>query len=284
MEGGVRRGEGELLNLYECKVLAALTISLYAKEHNHEHLSFHETSSVRLRGLARAPRSRSQSPSRCNIGTVSIFPSGDHRHRGPQQSAVVEAHWLHLLQAGCSFPAALCACVPASLLVVGGGPLIGYGVLHLPSLAMVALYAGYTLLVGFVEEVYFRGSVLQALKSCGVWQATVVTAFLFGAAHASNALYGASPLYTVLQVGYAIALGLAFAALVLVTRLIWPLILAHALTNFGSILNSAGGLQSTPVTPADYALAAFILLFFTTYDVLLLVREQRKEALSTQPG
>lgn len=163
-------------------------------------------------------------------------------------------------------------------------PLIGYGVVQIPSIAMVAFYAGFTLLIGFVEEVYFRGMMLQALKSRGLWHATVVTAFLFGAVHALNALYGASSLYTVLQVGYAVAFGLSFAALVLVTRLIWPLILAHALTNFSSALNSAGGFKSIAVTPTDYAITAFAIIFFTTYAVILLVREQRKESLSKQTG
>ncbi len=163
-------------------------------------------------------------------------------------------------------------------------PLIGYGVVQIPSLAMFLFYAGFTLLIGFVEEVYFRGIMLQALKSRGLWHATVVTAFLFGAAHASNALYGASSLYTVLQVGYAIAFGLSFAALVLVTRMIWPVILAHALANFASILNNAGGLQSTTVTPTDYAITAFAIIVFTTYAVILLVVEQRKESLLKQRG
>ena len=105
-------------------------------------------------------------------------------------------------------------------------PLIGYGVVQIPSIATVALYAGFTLLIGFVEEVYFRGMMLQALKPRGLWQATDRRRPSCSVqCHALNALYGASPLYTVLQVGSAVAFGLSFAALVLVTRLIWPLIL-----------------------------------------------------------
>ena len=241
---------------------------------------WHYQSSVRLRCLAHAPSYRSQSRSRYHIGIVTLSHSGDHRHRCHDESALVEAYWLHLLKAGCSFTAALRAVFILPVLwwlVVA--PLIGYGVVQIPSVAMVAFYAGFILLIGFVEEVYFRGMMLQALKSRGLWHATVVTAFLFGAVHALNALYGASSLYTVLQVGYAVAFGLSFAALVLVTRLIWPLILAHALTDFSSILNSAGGLKSTAVTPTDYAITAFAIIVFTTYAVILLVREQRKESL-----
>jgi membrane protease YdiL (CAAX protease family) len=163
-------------------------------------------------------------------------------------------------------------------------PRIGYGQVHLSSLALLAFYAGLTLLIGFVEEVYFRGLMLQALKPRGIWPATVVTAVLFGAGHALNVLAGASPLYTLLQVGYAIALGLSFAALVLVTGLIWPVILAHALADFASALNSAGGLISTTVTPTDYAITAFTVIFFTTYAVILLATVRSKEAPSKQLG
>jgi hypothetical protein len=40
-------------------------------------------------------------------------------------------------------------------------------------------------------------------------------------------LTGSNPTYVSLQIGYAFAIGFAFAALVLRTRLIWPLMLVH---------------------------------------------------------
>jgi membrane protease YdiL (CAAX protease family) len=161
-------------------------------------------------------------------------------------------------------------------------PRIGYGQVRISSLALLAFYAGLTLLIGFVEEVYFRGLMLQALKPRGIWLATIVTAVLFGASHTLNVLAGASPLYTLLQLGYAIALGLSFAALVLVTGLIWPVIVAHALADFASALNSAGGLISTTVTPTDYAITAFTVIFFTIYAVILLATVRGTEAPSKQ--
>jgi uncharacterized protein len=157
-------------------------------------------------------------------------------------------------------------------------PRIGYGQVHISSLALLAFYAGFTLLIGFVEEVYFRGLMLQALKPRGIWPATVFISLLFGVSHSLNVLAGAAPLYTLLQLGYATAFGLAFAALVWVTGLIWPVILAHALTDFAAALNSAGGLISTTVTPTDYAITAFSVLFFTTYAVILLATVRGKEA------
>jgi membrane protease YdiL (CAAX protease family) len=162
-------------------------------------------------------------------------------------------------------------------------PLVGYGVVQIPPVPELSLYFGFILLIGFVEEVYFRGMMLQALRTHGLWHATILTSFLFAGTHALNALYGSSSLYTVLQVGYAFAFGLSFAALVLVTRLIWPLILAHFLTDFSSFLNSAGGLRSTTVTQTDYVITAAAIIVYSTYAIILLRKKtetpQEPEAL-----
>ncbi len=165
--------------------------------------------------------------------------------------------------------------VPAFLPIfwfVAIAPKIGYGTLVIPALGTLLLYLGFTLLIGFVEEIYFRGMMLRALKSRGVWTATTVTAVLFGAAHLTNVLLGFSPLYTVLQFGYAIALGLAFAALVLVTGLIWPLVLAHGLIDFSAFLNSAAAARPIGITASDYVMTTLIIAVFTPYAIILLRR------------
>jgi membrane protease YdiL (CAAX protease family) len=145
------------------------------------------------------------------------------------------------------------------------------GIPQMLTVTTIVFYAGLTLLVGFVEEVYFRGIMLQSLKTKGVLRAVIVTAFLFGATHALNALGGiSSPLYAILQVGYATAIGLTFAALVLATNLIWPLILAHWLINFASFLNSGGEVGGTVVTTTDYGIAAAYILIFTAYAFFII--------------
>jgi membrane protease YdiL (CAAX protease family) len=156
--------------------------------------------------------------------------------------------------------------------------IIGYGTIAIPSLGTIFALAAVALLVGFVEEIYFRGMMLQALKSKGMWTATVVTALLFGPVHLENMFLGAAPLGVILQVGYATALGLSFSALVMVTGLIWPLVLAHALLDFFPSFNSAMTSSAT-VAPADYAMTALIIVVFVPYSVLLLRR-----AKSAAPG
>ena len=161
---------------------------------------------------------------------------------------------------------------------LAAAPIIGYGTLQIPELGTLGLILGFTLLVGFTEEMFFRGIMLQALRPKGAWTAILATSLLFGAAHAVNA-FAASPVYTALQVGYAVPLGLSFAAVVWVTRLIWPVVLAHGLIDFGAYLNSAaGGAVSTTVTEADYLLTAVIIAVYTTYAVLLVRRGIRTPA------
>jgi membrane protease YdiL (CAAX protease family) len=70
--------------------------------------------------------------------------------------------------------------------------------------------------------------------------AIVVTSVLFGVTHLANVLAGATLLETVSQVAYSVAIGVAFAALVLRKGTIWPLVLAHAAVDAASFLQKPG--------------------------------------------
>ena len=48
---------------------------------------------------------------------------------------------------------------------------------------------------------------------------------------------GYTPLYALLQVAYALAIGFCFGAMVVKSRLLWPLIIVHGLGNFAAFLN-----------------------------------------------
>jgi uncharacterized protein len=111
-----------------------------------------------------------------------------------------------------------------------------------------------TLMVGFAEEAIFRGLMLNALKSRGAWTAAIVTSLLFALSHSLNVLSGKNLADVVTQILYALAIGFAFAALVLKKGIIWPLVLAHFLidftamigrTDFSPVLNSVLGVAIT---------------------------------------
>ncbi len=105
------------------------------------------------------------------------------------------------------------------------------GVYHVTGLSAgsgVARGALFMLLVGITEETLFRGLLYRAVAaSLGTWLALLVTAVLFGAAHALNP--GAtltSALAIALEAGF--LLGAAYAA----TRQLWLPIGLHAGWNF----------------------------------------------------
>jgi len=108
------------------------------------------------------------------------------------------------------------------------------------SLLGLAEVIAITLMVGFVEEAFFRGLMLNALKRRGLWRAAIVTSILFGLTHAMNVIAGKSVAEDMAQIFYAMAIGFAYAALVLKKGVIWPLVLAHFLIDFTNFIQKPG--------------------------------------------
>jgi membrane protease YdiL (CAAX protease family) len=112
-----------------------------------------------------------------------------------------------------------------------------------PGMAGILLILVTASAVGFVEEIVFRGMMLQALLSRGPWQAALISSLLFGLAHGFNLLSGTNVGATLLQIGEATALGFMFAALALRTHTILLLVAAHGLTKSGFRPPQAAGFQ-----------------------------------------
>jgi hypothetical protein len=132
-----------------------------------------------------------------------------------------------------------------------------------------------TLMVGFVEEVIFRGLMLNALKVRGLWKAAIITALLFGLTHALNVLAGKSLAEDVTQIFYAVAIGFAFAALVLRTGILWPLVLAHWLIDFVNFIQKPG---FTYPAPWNVLMPAGIAVVFTAYGIFMMLRKSKEKA------
>ena len=82
------------------------------------------------------------------------------------------------------------------------------------------------LVPAFVEELCFRGVILQPLRRYGDWFAIGVTAFLFGLMHANMT-----------QMPFAILAGVAMGYAAVVTGSLWTSILIHFLNNFVSCVS-----------------------------------------------
>lgn len=150
-----------------------------------------------------------------------------------------------------------------------------------PGIGRILLFFVLALTVGFVEEAFFRGMMLHALLRCGPWQAAIISSIFFGIAHLLNLAAGANLAATLLQIVYALAIGLMYAALALRTRTILPLIILHGLTDFFGFL----ALNSTVVTTGVSTLALLFttgeIVIYTAYS-LLLMRQVKSQTLSTK--
>jgi membrane protease YdiL (CAAX protease family) len=100
--------------------------------------------------------------------------------------------------------AALLLYLPALVILLGN---LTFGI-HVQNLPDLVNYFVLACASGFVEELVFRGLMLRAFLPRGGWTAVLVTAFLFGMAHAANALAGSNLLYVVVQIAYALPLAL----------------------------------------------------------------------------
>ena len=151
--------------------------------------------------------------------------------------------------------------------------------IQVESLAQLSVVVAITLLVGFAEETIFRGMMLQALKTLGQWRAAIITASLFGLTHAMNTLTGKSMLDSVLQIGYALAIGFTYAVLVLKKEVIWILVLTHFLTDFIFFIQKPGF-----YLPSFWQTLMVISLtvVFTAYGIFLMLQSSPLNARSVQ--
>jgi membrane protease YdiL (CAAX protease family) len=84
-----------------------------------------------------------------------------------------------------------------------------------------------------------------------------------------NIIAGTSVLDAISQIMYAIAIGIAFAALVIRKGVIWPLMIAHFLTDFFYFLQRTNGYFS----PTQGLIITFsITVIFISYGLWLMFR------------
>ncbi len=88
------------------------------------------------------------------------------------------------------------------------------------------------LMIGYVEEVLFRGFLFRALiKKDGPTPAIIISAVTFGIGHIVNLLAGQANLETVMQVLFAIAWGFIFTFAFWKGGSLWPCVAVHGLVD-----------------------------------------------------
>lgn len=96
------------------------------------------------------------------------------------------------------------------------------------------------LLVGYVEELLFRGFLFRALlKKDGPTLAIIISAVTFGMGHIVNMLAGQASLETLLQVCFAVAWGFIFMYAYYKGGSLWPCVIVHGLVDAASMFRSS---------------------------------------------
>ena len=116
--------------------------------------------------------------------------------------------------------------------------------------------------VGFIEELLFRGFLLQALRTRGnLTRAIIISGVTFGIGHIVNLLRGYSLTDQALQLVGAVLIGIALAYCAVLTGSILPGVVFHALFNLSGTLTTPSVLwDSVTVGVIAIVMIAYILV------------------------
>ncbi len=116
--------------------------------------------------------------------------------------------------------------------------------------------------VGFIEEIIFRGFLFKMMERDNLKRAMIVSAITFGIGHIVNLLNGAAVIPTLLQIGYATAIGFLFVVIFYKSKSLIPCIITHALINSLSIFNGENEALS-------YISSVFLIVVSVIYAVYI---------------
>ena len=96
--------------------------------------------------------------------------------------------------------------------------------------------------IGFTEEVLFRGIFGKILwDENHLIRTAFISSLLFGLAHASNILSGATPLGVFIQIMGTFAIGFYMMAIFIRTKNIWAVIILHTMNDYAVQMGSQSG-------------------------------------------
>ena len=120
----------------------------------------------------------------------------------------------------------------------------------LPPASVTLFILANTMLVGWSEEVMFRGVWLRGLhRSFGIWVAILGSSLIFGAMHVLNVFLTGDLKGAVIQAVAAFLSGVFLAAVRLRTQSLWTGIVLHGLWDAGTFLVAAGATATAAAAP-----------------------------------
>lgn len=125
------------------------------------------------------------------------------------------------------------------------------------------LYVLSMLLVGFLEEIIFRGFLFVEMAKDNVKTAIIVSSITFGIGHIVNLFNGsgADIFSNMLQITYAIAAGFLFTVIFYKTKSLWPCIITHSILNASSAFANESAASPTLEVGTALALTAISVVY-----------------------
>jgi membrane protease YdiL (CAAX protease family) len=115
---------------------------------------------------------------------------------------------------------------------------------------VLSLQVGFLVIDIFMEEVTYRGVILEALAGLGIGSRVTLSAVLFGLSHLDNLfLPGADELGVAYQIFEAALVGILFAAVRLRMNTIWPVMIVHAVYDLMLVLAFGHAFPVAPTLP-----------------------------------
>jgi membrane protease YdiL (CAAX protease family) len=146
----------------------------------------------------------------------------------------------------------------------------------IPTTAMIlTLQVGFLLIDVSMEEIIYRGVILEALRRYGLLWQIGLSSVLFGFSHIDNLfLPGSDPVGVWYQIFEAILIGVLFASARLRMKTIWAVLAIHAIYDFMLVLAFGHAFPVAP-TPAGFAVDTVVNLCLAGIGLLLVMPRRR---------
>lgn len=135
----------------------------------------------------------------------------------------------------------------------------------------IALTTLQMIVVGYTEEVLFRGIFLALLHKRGKVFYVVFSSIIFGVLHVANGLSGNDMTLVLLQIINALLVGVMLALAYLYGKSIWPLIVFHTLYNFLAMISKETSVEK------NITLVLVLCAFYTSYIAFMLIKNRGKK-------
>lgn len=177
-----------------------------------------------------------------------------------------------------------------SLIIYAWELIAGSGIDYVAPAYEIFFFIVTMFLVGFTEEVFFRGIVANLFldklprNKYGVWSAVIGSGMVFGLLHLGNAIGMTEVGGVLVQVFVASAMGMALSAIYFRTRNIWSVIFIHAFVDFCAlIIPTAFSTDTISDTIGSYSAAQFIGIVPYIIVCLVLLRKSKMDTICPFP-